>query len=98
MPALAGWMPRPGKPIPPITTAQGNYTRFGCKTNGFRLPGFFGPNGHFGGFVGGQCCASRSNNLNPLSGPNGLEVSGGRKFHVRRERKLRSSWFSTWSR
>ena len=26
--------------IPPITTAQGNYTRFGCKTMGFRLPGF----------------------------------------------------------
>jgi hypothetical protein len=65
-----------GETIPPITTAQGNYTRFGCKTNTFRLPGFFGPNGHFGGFVGGQCCASRSNNLNPLSGPNGLEVSG----------------------
>jgi hypothetical protein len=61
--------------IPPVTTAQGNYTRFGCKTMNFALPGFFGPNGHFGGFVGGQCCASRSNNLNPLSGPNGLEVS-----------------------
>jgi hypothetical protein len=64
-----------GETIPPITTAQGNYTRFGCKTNTFRLPGFFGPNGHFGGFVGGQCCASRANNLNPLSGPNGLEAS-----------------------
>ena len=61
--------------IPPVTTAQGNYTRFGCKTMNFTLPGFFGPNGHFGGFVGGQCCASRSNNLNPLSGPNGIEVS-----------------------
>jgi hypothetical protein len=69
-----------GETIPPITTAQGNYTRFGCKTNTFRLPGFFGPNGHFGGFVGGQCCASRSNNLNPLSGPNGLEVSGDGNF------------------
>ncbi len=66
--------------IPPITTAQGNYTRFGCKTDGFRLPGFFGPNGNFGGFVGGQCCASRSNNLNPLSGPNGLEISGDGNF------------------
>jgi hypothetical protein len=61
--------------IPPITTAQGNYTRFGCKTMGFRLPGFFGPNGHYGGFLGGQCCASRSNNLNPLTGPNGIETS-----------------------
>jgi hypothetical protein len=69
-----------GETIPPITTAQGNYTRFGCKTEGFRLPGFFGPNGHFGGFVGGQCCASRANNLNPLSGPNGLEVSGDGNF------------------
>ena len=69
-----------GETIPPITSAQGNYTRFGCKTNGFRLPGFFGPNGHFGGFLGGQCCASRSNNLNPLSGPNGLEVSADGNF------------------
>jgi hypothetical protein len=66
--------------IPPITTAQGNFTRFGCKTDGFRLPGFFGPNGHFGGFVGGQCCASRANNLNPLSGPNGMEISGDGNF------------------
>jgi len=66
--------------IPPITSAQGNYTRFGCKTDGFRLPGFFGPNGLFGGFPGGQCCASRSNNLNPLSGPNGLEVSADGNF------------------
>jgi hypothetical protein len=72
--------PVTGETIPPITTAQGNYTRFGCKTNTFRLPGFFGPNGHFGGFLGGQCCASRSNNLNPLSGPNGLEVSGDGNF------------------
>jgi hypothetical protein len=69
-----------GNTIPPITTAQGNYTRFGCKTGGFRLPGFFGPNGHFGGFMGGQCCASRSNNLNPLSGPNGLEVTADGNF------------------
>ena len=69
-----------GETIPPLTTAQGNYTRFGCKTNGFRLPGFFGPNGHFGGFLGGQCCASRANNLNPLSGPNGLEVSADGQF------------------
>jgi hypothetical protein len=66
--------------IPPITTAQGNYTRFGCKTMNFTLPGFFGANGHFGGFVGGQCCASRANNLNPLSGPNGLEISADGNF------------------
>jgi hypothetical protein len=66
--------------IPPITSAQGNFTRFGCKTMGFTLPGGFGHNGHFGGFMGGQCCASRSNNLNPLSGPNGLEVSADGNF------------------
>ncbi len=66
--------------IPPITSAQGNYTRFGCKTDGFRLPGFFGPNGNFGGFLGGQCCAARANNLNPLSGPNGIEVTADGNF------------------
>src|SRR5580704_9565920 len=66
--------------IPPITSAQGNFTRFGCKMMNFTLPGFFGPNGNFGGFMGGQCCASRSNNLNPLSGPNGLEVSADGNF------------------
>jgi hypothetical protein len=70
----------PPTTIPPITTAQGNFTRFGCKTGVFRLPGFFGPNGHFGGFVGGQCCASRANNLNPLTGPNGLEVTADGNF------------------
>jgi hypothetical protein len=79
--ASSCWVdPVSGETIPPLTSAQGNYTRFACKTNGFRLPGFFGPNGHFGGFMGGQCCASRSNNLNPLSGPNGLEVSADGNF------------------
>jgi hypothetical protein len=72
--------PSSGETIPPVTSAQGNFTRFGCKTDGFRLPGGFGPNGNFGGFVGGQCCASRANNLNPLSGPNGLEVSADGNF------------------
>jgi hypothetical protein len=72
--------PESGITIPSITTAQGNYTRFGCKTGNFRLPGGFGPNGHFGGFMGGQCCASRSNNLNPLTGPNGLEVTADGVF------------------
>ena len=65
--------------IPPITTAQGNFTRFGCKTLNFHLPAF-GPNGHYGGFLGGQCCASRANNLNPLTGPNGLEASADGKL------------------
>jgi hypothetical protein len=72
--------PTSGETIPPVTSGLGNYTRFGCKTDGFHLPGGFGPNGNFGGFVGGQCCASRANNLNPLSGPNGLEISGDGNF------------------
>src|ERR1700676_2228416 len=66
--------------IPPITTAQGNYTQFGCKTGSFRIPGFFGPNGHFGGFVGGICCGSRANNLFPLQGPDGVETTSDGKF------------------
>src|SRR6202040_1047313 len=69
-----------GETIPPVTSPLGNFTRFGCKTDGFHLPGGFGPNGNFGGLVGGQCCASRANNLNPLSGPNGLEVSADGNF------------------
>lgn len=72
--------PTTGETIPPVTSGLGNFTRFGCKTDGFRLPGGFGPNGNFGGFVGGQCCASRANNLNPLSGPNGLEVTADGNF------------------
>ncbi|MGA8222496.1 MAG: hypothetical protein WB780_12645, partial [Candidatus Acidiferrales bacterium] len=67
--------PETGVTIPPISNAVGNFTRFGCKTLNFRLPGFFGPDGNVGGWVGGQCCASRSNNLNPITGPNGLEAS-----------------------
>jgi hypothetical protein len=66
--------------IPPITTAQGNYTQFGCKTGNFRIPGFFGPNGHFGGFVGGICCGSRGNSLFPLQGPGGVETTSDGKF------------------
>jgi hypothetical protein len=66
--------------IPPITSAQGNYVQFGCKTGNFRVPGFFGPNGHFGGFVGSQCCGARGNTLNPLQGPDGVETSADGKF------------------
>jgi hypothetical protein len=66
--------------IPPITTAQGNYSQYGCKTGNFRLPGFFGPNGHFGGFVGGVCCGSRGNNIFPLQGPNGIETTADGQF------------------
>jgi hypothetical protein len=66
--------------IPPITSAQGNYVQFGCKTGNFRIPGFFGPNGHFGGFVGGICCGSRGNSLFPLQGPGGVETTSDGKF------------------
>src|SRR3984885_10443380 len=54
----------PTATIPPITSAQGNYTRFGCKTDGFRLPGFFRPNSHFGGHLRTQRLRCRSNNPN----------------------------------
>jgi len=66
--------------IPPLTSAQGNYSQYGCKTGDFRIPGFFGPNGHFGGFVGGVCCGSRGNNIFPLQGPNGIETTADGKF------------------
>lgn len=58
-------------PIPPIVSVLGNWTRFGCRNGNFHIPGF-GANGNFGGFVGGQCCAARANQVNPLSGPNGV--------------------------
>src|SRR5215470_8882842 len=52
--------------IPPLRSALGNFTRFGCRTGSFSIPGF-GPNGLFGGFPGAQCCAARANGVNPLS-------------------------------
>jgi hypothetical protein len=58
-------------PIPPIVSVLGNWTRFGCRNGNFHIPGV-GANGNFGGFVGGQCCAARANQVNPLSGPNGV--------------------------
>jgi hypothetical protein len=61
-------------PIPPIVSALGNWTRFGCRTGAFHIPGF-GASGNFGGFVGGQCCAARANQVNPLSGPNGITAT-----------------------
>jgi len=59
---------------PPIVSVLGNWTRFGCRTGNFHIPGF-GANGLFGGWVGGQCCAARANQINPLSGPNGIVVT-----------------------
>jgi hypothetical protein len=61
--------------IPPITDVFGNFTRFGCRNPPFHLISGFGGNGKFGGFPGAQCCASRANGVNPMSGPDGLEVS-----------------------
>ena len=40
----------------------------------------FGANGNFGGFPGAQCCASRGNGVNPMSGPDG-EISIARRQH-----------------
>src|SRR5215472_14565340 len=71
--------------IPSIITgipdpASGGLTRFGCRNRNFfapfanKFPGF-GDNGNFGGLPGAQCCASRANGVNPLSGPNGLLVT-----------------------
>ena len=71
--------------IPSIITGipdpqSGGLTRFGCRNTNFfaafanKFPGF-GDHGAFGGFPGAQCCASRANGVNPLSGPDGLLVT-----------------------
>ncbi len=64
--------------IPPIIDVFGNFTRYGCRTDvsweggpTFHLNTGFGANGNFGGFPGAQCCASRANGVNPMSGPDG---------------------------
>ena len=60
--------------------ATNDLTRFGCRNAGFFdnfstfFPGF-GAHGGFGGFPGAQCCASRANGVNPLSGPDGNLVT-----------------------
>src|SRR5271167_4293143 len=61
--------------IPPIVSVFGNFTRFGCRNMPFHLASGFGANGNFGGFPGAQCCASRANGVNPMSGPDGEEVT-----------------------
>jgi len=73
--------------IPPIISSFGNFTRFGCRTDlsweggpTFHLSQGFGANHHFGGFPGAQCCAARANGVNPMSGPDGLEVSADGKI------------------
>src|SRR5208337_5552362 len=69
-----------------IISSFGNFTRFGCRTDlsweggpTFHLSQGFGANHHFGGFPGAQCCAARANGVNPMSGPDGLEVSADGK-------------------
>jgi hypothetical protein len=64
----------PAANIPPIVSAEGNWVRYGCRTGTFHIPGF-GANGFFGGFPGANCCASRANGVNPLSGPDGEIVT-----------------------
>jgi hypothetical protein len=61
--------------IPPTVDVVGNFTRFGCRNAPFHLISGFGGNGLFGGFPGAQCCASRANGVNPMSGPDGEEVT-----------------------
>jgi len=70
--------------IPPTVDVFGNFTRFGCRTDlstatpagpTFHLISGFGANHHFGGFPGAQCCAARANGVNPMSGPDGEEVT-----------------------
>ena len=68
--------------IPPLISVFGNFTRYGCRTDlsyaggpTFHLISGFGANHHLGGFPGAQCCASRSNGVNPMSGPDGEEVT-----------------------
>ncbi len=65
--------------IPPMLTGLGNFTRFGCRTGAFSLPGGVGANGTFGGFPGAQCCASRANGVNPLSAPDGEAITADGK-------------------
>jgi hypothetical protein len=60
--------------IPPLLDASGAFTRFGCRTGTFSIPGF-GANGLFGGFPGAQCCAARANGVNPLSAPDGEAIT-----------------------
>ncbi|HXW93367.1 MAG TPA: hypothetical protein VEK33_22650 [Terriglobales bacterium] len=61
--------------IPPIVSVFGNFTRYGCRNAPFHLVSGFGANGLFGGFPGAQCCAARSNGVNPMSGPDGEVVT-----------------------
>ena len=72
----AGFSPSPCDPsVPPIVDVFGNFIRYGCRNAPFHLNTGFGANGKFGGFPGAQCCAARANGVNPMSGPDGEEVT-----------------------
>ena len=87
-------MPQPGVTpptnvavIPPTIDVFGNFTRFGCRSDltweggpKFHLNTGFGANNNFGGFPGAQCCASRANGVNPMSGPDGNTTTADGKF------------------
>jgi hypothetical protein len=69
----------------PATAAE--FTRFGCRTKNppfytFNLYGQFGASGDFGGWAGAQCCASRSNGVNPISCPCGEQVTSDGRFLI----------------
>src|ERR1700723_2688652 len=73
--------------IPAIISVFGNFTRYGCRTDltwegglMFHLGSGFGANHNFGGFPGAQCCAARGNGVNPMSGPDGEQVSPDGNF------------------
>jgi len=73
--------------IPPTVDVFGNFTRYGCRTDMtwqsgpmFHLFTGFGASGLFGGFPGAQCCASRANGVNPMSGPDGNTTTPDGKF------------------
>jgi hypothetical protein len=81
--------------IPPTVDVFGNFTRYGCRSDmstaplqtpplpvgpTFHLETGFGASGNFGGFPGAQCCASRANGVNPMSGPDGNTTTADGKF------------------
>ncbi|MGC1370657.1 MAG: hypothetical protein WA824_00840 [Candidatus Sulfotelmatobacter sp.] len=78
-PGYTGVPPTPNVAvIPPTIDVFGNFTRYGCRSDlsweggpTFHLNTGFGANNNFGGFPGSQCCASRANGVNPMSGPDG---------------------------
>ena len=79
LPGYTGPPPTPNvEVIPPTADVFGNFVRYACRTDvsweggpTFHLNTGFGPNGNLGGFPGAQCCASRANGVNPMSGPDG---------------------------